>query len=56
MRCPRCKAGRTRITETRHPGGKTVRRRLCRKCGKKFRTVEEVGHYVGWARGAGAHI
>ena len=42
MICPRCKALKNKVSNTRpHAGGKQVRRqRTCLKCGKIFYTIE----------------
>ncbi len=51
--CPDCSSPLTKVYDVKdHPGGKTVRRHLCRSCGLKFRTVQEHAKFVGWVREA----
>lgn len=41
--CPRCGCGHFEVVYTRpHHGGKIVRRRECRHCGKRILTAERV--------------
>lgn len=50
--CPDCGKANTKQTKTIHEEVKTIRPRICMDCGKKFRTVEEHGVYLGWVRGS----
>lgn len=43
LQCPKCGSGRWRVVYTRpRPGGRLVRRRECRNCGKAVITTERV--------------
>lgn len=43
MRCPDCHSKHTHVDDSRiEKGGTRLRRRVCRKCGKKFITRENV--------------
>jgi transcriptional repressor NrdR len=41
VRCPQCNCAHLPVLETRKlPGGRIMRRRECRHCGKRFSTYE----------------
>ncbi|HUY25203.1 MAG TPA: ATP cone domain-containing protein [Candidatus Saccharimonadales bacterium] len=43
MNCPFCAADETRVLDSRTPAiGRVVRRRACRECGNRFKTLEHV--------------
>lgn len=42
MRCPTCNCAHLRVAYTRHRGGKTIRVRECRHCGRRIATWEYV--------------
>jgi len=43
LECPRCGCGHFRVLYTRaKPGGKLLRRRECRHCGRRITTYEAV--------------
>lgn len=43
LQCPKCGCGHWRVVYTRpRPGGRLVRRRECRNCGKAVITTERV--------------
>lgn len=42
LTCPYCKAGKSRVAETRRAEGGIRRLRLCLQCGKSFSTYEEI--------------
>ena len=49
--CPQCRSTNTKVTNVRHESKQTVRNHLCRQtsCGKKWKTVQRVARFVGWA-------
>lgn len=45
LECPRCGCAHFRVLYTRRAvGGRLLRRRVCRHCGRRFTTYEVVGN------------
>ena len=51
MNCPHCDHPESRVSETKPGESCDHRVRICRKCGKTFRTIERIGVYAGRKKG-----
>lgn len=45
LTCPKCKNSKNEVVETRSAPGGIRRRRVCRQCGHKFSTFEELKNF-----------